>query len=827
MDETSIILSKKYNDAFDSTNIFVLKGESGIGKSYYVRNFLDSINEKKFIIKIDACSTEFSEYNTLNTTIYKLISDCQINKEISINILQKLALWIPRFGQKIAMMIDANIESKSINDLIRRAGINTEEPNVLEIMRFFESLSKEKPIVVYCDNIQWFDKGSWSVLLQLFSLIVERNWFCILSYTTNATYPILSCEQFDEQITKLKNCYKANRVTIQNLKRWDELSIKLLCDSILTFETKFHTDQYSLIYKYSQGVPLYVKVMLYSLKENDCIQFYNGSYITKSDWKLDSIHNILKDSIKNKISKVYKDIPESRKLLEFGSAILEDFSDESLNSIFKIDCFSILKVVEQRFRLIEYLFDNKLWRFEHFLVQDYIYHSLGDKAKSIHLQIANYLENSNNIKSNIKISLHYKLAGEYEKSAIYFIKEVESLLDYGCYQAALDKINYFYSEYDSELLTSSQLRYQALFLKGRIYFHIVQYQSAIEVFSQLIENIPCDFEELIGISNKWLARCYLKLSSQEDFNIALNHLQIAKDIFLKADKFSEIGDILLDFIVAYAHMNQKYKAASFYKEAEIYFNKANDKIGMLKLHRKCIIFMTPKLAAPILKSVAKSWERLKVFHEEIMSLNNAAVEYLALFDLEEVKNLLLKALSISIDLNGFGQVYIYNNLGILNIFRGDYISADNNFNEARKGSFRFVEQLIVDINKSALIALKDGLKAASPFINRAYRNALKVNENDYTIPATVNWGILNFTEGRIHLAIELLISLEPYMIEYFNNYIFIIWYNTVYNALLQIDARQAIEFSKKYKTNINNYYKTHPENYPQYALIPMEFWSEN
>lgn len=293
MDETSIILSKKYNDAFYSTNIFVLKGESGIGKSYYVRNFLDSINEKKIIIKIDACSTEFSEYNTLNTTIYKLISDCQINKEISINILQKLALWIPRFGQKIAMMIDANIESKSINDLIRRAGINTEEPNVLEIMRFFESLSKEKPIVVYCDNIQWFDKGSWSVLLQLFSLIVERNWFCILSYTTNATYPILSCEQFDEQITKLKNCYKANRVTIQNLKRWDELSIKLLCDSILTFETKFHTDQYSLIYKYSQGVPLYVKVMLYSLKENDCIQFYNGSYITKSDWKLDSIHNIL------------------------------------------------------------------------------------------------------------------------------------------------------------------------------------------------------------------------------------------------------------------------------------------------------------------------------------------------------------------------------------------------------------------------------------------------------------------------------------------------------------------------------------------------------
>ena len=200
MDETSIIFREKYKDAFNSTNILILKGESGIGKSYYVKNFLDTTCGNKFIIKIDACSTEFSEYNTLNTAIYRLISDYQINKEISLNILQKLALWIPRFGQKIAMMIDANIETKAINDLIRRAGINTEEPNVLEIMRFFESLSKEKPIVVYCDNIQWFDKGSWSVLLQLFSLIAERNWFCILSYTTNASYPTLSCEQFEEQI---------------------------------------------------------------------------------------------------------------------------------------------------------------------------------------------------------------------------------------------------------------------------------------------------------------------------------------------------------------------------------------------------------------------------------------------------------------------------------------------------------------------------------------------------------------------------------------------------------------------------------------------------
>lgn len=204
--------------------------------------------------------------------------------------------------------------------------------------------------------------------------------------------------------------------------------------------------------------------------------------------------------------------------------------------------------------------ENRLWKFEHFLIQDYIYHSLGNKAKDIHLKIANYLENNRDKVSNLKISLHYKLAGNYEKSAFYFIKEIESLLDSGCYVLASDKMNYLDDNYASELIVSLSLRYHALFLKGRILFHTVQYQSAIEVFTQLIKDIPHDYDELIGSCHQWLARSFLKLNTQNDFNSALSHLHIAKSKFTKTEKYSELGDILLDFIVAYAHMNQKNMA---------------------------------------------------------------------------------------------------------------------------------------------------------------------------------------------------------------------------------------------------------------------------
>jgi hypothetical protein len=52
------------------------------------------------------------------------------------------------------MMIDTSLVNNSLNDLIRRAGINTQEPRVWEIMKFLEGFLKNKLVILYCDNIQ-------------------------------------------------------------------------------------------------------------------------------------------------------------------------------------------------------------------------------------------------------------------------------------------------------------------------------------------------------------------------------------------------------------------------------------------------------------------------------------------------------------------------------------------------------------------------------------------------------------------------------------------------------------------------------------------------
>ena len=67
---------------------------------------------------------------------------------------------------------------------------------------------------------------------------------------------------------------------------------------------------------------------------------------------------------------------------------------------------------------------------------------------------------------------------------------------------------------------------------------------------------------------------------------------------------------------------------------------------------------TYKFSASLLKNLATIWKRLNMLHEYIMAMTNAAVEHINLNNYGEAKLILTEALSISIDIENFGHVYI-------------------------------------------------------------------------------------------------------------------------------------------------------------------------
>lgn len=820
-----IKLMESFEDSKKTRKTVILSGESGIGKSYQTKLFLNAIEEEAYIVNLVGYPLEQGAFNTINSAIYKHITNRAVNFEIIFNLLQKVTFAIPRFGQYVSPLFDSNTKFTAFWNLLKKSGISSNEPNIYSIKVFFENLSKGKPIVFYCDNIQWFDKESWILLTNLIVSISDKQWFFVINYTTNAEITKLTHGEIHKTFEKIQESTEHDILHLKidrcNIERLSEL-----CSSILNARVELSQLELNLLYEYTKGLPLFVKIVLTLFKENGYITYRESKWISQGNWKSNLIKKILSDSIKERIETIYKNIPHSRETLEFASVFGEKFKEELLNELFKTkDSFEILSDIENRFKLIQYLTNERTWMFEHFIIQNYIYNSLGENAKQIHLKIAEYLETTQS-KNYLQISLHFLYADEYEKSIHYKILEIKQLIETGCYNPALKLMDSVEADPTRLIHLDKQKRIEFNLLKARLMFHIVQYQTAIGIFLTILRE---NGDDLVSATCYWwLGRCHIKLHTQEDFQQGLDYLFKAEKIFKKIKRYDELGYVYSDIVVTFAHLNKIPEAEEAFRKSESNFNITKNLVGMLKLQRRNVIFMENRLSAPLLEQTAKTFGQMNLLHEKIMSANNAATQYIYCGELDKAKLILNEANDDSEEIGGFGQAYLYNNLGLLNYIFNDLDSAYHCFQIARNSKFRFVEQLIVDINESVLLVKQNGCKTIESIFNQIYRKALSVGENDYVVPATINYGKCLSLLGQYDKAWTLLYSLEDNIIALNSDYELYMWYSTMSNLFpLLGKINELNEFNEKYVNKINGLPLNNELYKSDFTLITMQFWSDN
>lgn len=300
-------IDKLYKEYLSTDNhysyVTLLKGEYGVGKSFCIDNFFKQNNiDIACVITIDAISFNDSSYSTLNCAVYNHIKEINIESEIGKKLLQKAAAIIPRFGHFISDAIDNDLYVNSINQIVKRVGINTEEPNLLSLINFIEGLSSKRPVILYCKNIQWFDTKSWNTILQILTLAADKKWFSVLTYTTNARSSIISTSDIDRVMSRFSIVNNKSYFNLINKEKYDNISISNLIDSILKSKSSFSKEQYDLIYIYTKGLPLFVKLILEEFIQQGYITLENDQWITNVDWGKDDIINVLKDSVNDKIN---------------------------------------------------------------------------------------------------------------------------------------------------------------------------------------------------------------------------------------------------------------------------------------------------------------------------------------------------------------------------------------------------------------------------------------------------------------------------------------------------------------------------------------------
>lgn len=800
----------------ESTKV-VIEGESGIGKSFLIDRFIR--DNDMFVVKIAGHPLSHSPYTALNQSLIDLISNKAFTKDFLKKAIHELVYMMPKFGIYLKRINDIDIKA----DVLKQNGITLDRPNIPGIIRLIEKISGNKPICLYCDNIQWLEKESLEAVLEILITQTEQKWYNILAYTSNAENMPLTHEEIKSKLSYIKKHGHFYHFTIS---RWKQKDMAIICSYILNGKCDFSNEQYSILYQYTQGVTLYIKTVLDVLILKNIIEYKDSIWLSKKDWNAKIILDILKNSVLEKIKNVYRNLPKSKQILEVASVLGEFFSEEQINSIFEInDCFQVLNEVEKQFQLIQHIIQDDFWKFDHYLIQNCIYHSIG-KVKDLHLRIASCLEKKDNSDYG-QVALHYKLAGNILKYNENKIREIKQLLDLGCYSAALNIVEGFEEDLLCFRLLDAHEKKSFIFLKARCLFHSKHYEKSISTLTQILDENESVNNKKTADCLKWLGKTYLKLATQQAFVTGINYLIKAQEFYSAHSLNSDLGYIYMDLTVAYAHINQLEKAREAYEKAETYFNAAKDQIGMLRLQRRNVILMENKVSAPIIEQSANVFETLDLLHEMIMSLNNAATQYIFLQNNDKSQELLERCIVASSERGGFGLAYIYNNLGVLNCYRKEYEKAKIFFDLAGKENPREVEKLIIRINESTLIA-RNSRKKAIPLLLEICDKAHQIGEDEYIIPAAINLSKQYFKIGDYFSAQKILLKMEDKIYKIRSYYKSYTWYNLLEKCCLKTHSISLFqEIKDKHSNKIQSTNSIQPFLYDNYILLTMQFWSEN
>lgn len=819
----SIESLKKHTEIdWKNNDIVILLGRYGIGKNFAVNKALKDLQTEN-IIKIEGVPDDKSAH----TTLYRMLD----NYKQSLPTGESYFLFPPTTNR----MQDGNKAGDSVNtresprESLGRFGIDAESGHAKQLFNLIQSIqsiqSDKSQIsqtshdrkILYCTNIQCFDEVTLNLIIELLKFLPECNWTCIITCTAVEETKNEKIS-YDKKIFDIPQGLVVKEINFEYRKLKE---VRELCDSILGFPLSAATVNpterlqilLSEIYKHSHGLPLYIKCILNILKEQKYIIRYEEQYILSSKLENLKLSSILAGLEEDILKNIYKKVNGSKDILQIGSVFSSEFTPQAINIIKGgVDNVeNLFHATQACNQIIRYL-KNDNWIFSNILIKKHIRKLLGNSRKYICIKIGEYYYAEKNYLAAEK---YFVQGGEISKSYTCIQDEIIHLLNIGYIKSAksffdkrkeLDSITFKYNN-------------SFKFLEGRIIFHEKGYLEASKIFEELSK---CEEDsKKQGLYKIWHAKTLLKSNSQADFDKALIIIKT-----IKIDKSDAIyGDLQLELMIAIAHLNKREEAHEIYKATQKVFSDNNDEIGLLRLKRRSIIFLEAKVSTRLLFEASQRWAELKVQPEQLMCLNNLAVQMIILEDYKYAQLELEKAKEISKQINYFGMHYVCNNLAILLAIEGDCKNARIELDTAASLTKREVECIIIRGNLSIIDYIEKKGDAEKSLL-AVYKEALTTKENAYIVPTSINLAICYKEKENYDTAIELLLFIEDKIPKHqINNRV--IWYEALYSCYTQSNkADELLSLRQKYKEVVDEY-KINYKSEINYAYIALNFWGDN
>jgi predicted ATPase len=473
----------------------------------------------------------------------------------------EVAKLVPELGQKLrtipqSFQIDPEQEQNRLFEAVSQ---------------FITNISREAPLVVVLDDLQWTDPSSL-LLLHYIARGVQKTPLLLLgayrSTDIDAKHPLTPV------LTELNRERLPQSI---QLKRMSLNDVSEMIKSMLE-QDDVPAEFCKLVYEKTRGNPFFAEEVVRSLKEEEVI------YREEDKWKVKEVSKIeFPETVKNVIkARLDRLDEESQNVLTLASFVGNDFTLEAICSLTGIEENRLLELMDKMLKtgLIKEreIRGEGVCSFADILVRDVMYESVSLlKRKKLHGVVGCALEKVYAKKTDEhlgELASHFLEGGEKDKALDYFLKAAEKASKV---YANIEAVSYF--QYALRLLEEreGELREKGRILErlGDIKRLVGEYNASTKYWNDAL----LSWKQL-G-EKETVARLHRKMANVlwedvGDAEKAKGHHDEALKILEAEPESVELASLFEDMADMYYHTENMTKALSWTEKALELAKKLND-----------------------------------------------------------------------------------------------------------------------------------------------------------------------------------------------------------------------------------------------------------
>jgi len=495
----------------------LLKGEAGIGKTELAKKLMEKCKKEGFLTFQGRCL--YHEGTEPYLPFLDAFGDYIEGKEKS-NVSKKgtfigmgagtSARTSSRFSSSGRPMSLIEVGTRDRSNTKDISLSDEREAMFTEFLGLVKDLSRNNPIFLFIDDLQWIDVSSSQLLHFLARKIYNSKVFIVGAYRPEE----IKTRKEKLPLETILNRMKEERLV--DILELDRLGFQPVADMIKNrLQTKDLPESFLLmVFRESEGNPYYVIEILNSMMDEGVIDPYSYTWDPEEELTEISIPSSIKDITSRRIDRLSK---KERNILMYASVIGTEFNFEILERSMDVDVIELLDIIEglQSKGLIKEKDDTgeEVYRFNHLQIRTTLYRSMGKSRKRVlNKKIGEAIEEFYQEQLEeyyYSLSRHFYEGKMYKKAYDYSLKAAEQAIKKYAVETALEHYERAVKSLEKSRAIEDADEKKKIPLKkiGELSFDINKWEKGEEAYKSLvgiakkINDKKCEADALRGIAH--------------------------------------------------------------------------------------------------------------------------------------------------------------------------------------------------------------------------------------------------------------------------------------------------------------------------------------